>query len=649
MRTTLKRGYGRAVEADGNGRPVLPPAVPSPMTRYVSAGPSRRSGWRTAAAILGWFVIAVLVLAAGLGGGVYLWVHDSIAATAPHTLDVKKATKFLRVPLPGKPATALVIGYDHRAGEEKGSPSRSDTIMLLRADPQEKTVSMLSFPRDLLTTIYCPGHTPYQDRINAAYSVCGSTGTLETVRHLTGVDINYLITVNFIGFRQVVDSLGGVWMDIDRRYYNKNIGTVDTAFSNIDLQPGYQKLGGTQALEFVRFRHTDSDLFRVVRQQAFVKAAKIQLARFSYFKIPKLVSAITRNTEIAQAGGKGVSFNTLKSYGLLLQGLPSGHFFQPQIQGLQDTGFLNAELAGTPEQIQAAVNDFLNPDVAAPTNATNSALGRKPKKPKTIPASQIAIAPLNGNGVQGSATAAASALQKLGYKIVVPPNGNAPSYDYFRSKVYFDPAQGGVKRAAQQVANLFGSADVDKLPLSLDALANGAPYTVIVGQTFHGSLAPAPVDRTPKRQPPYVTVNPAETLSTLRAVKKRVPFRLENPAVLERTSTLDNGLGEVPLRVYQLKKGYRAVRLTYRCSCTDGTQYWGVEETQWADAPILQGANTAFTRKGRHFKLYYSGAKLHMVVLVENGTTYWVVNTLLDSLSNETMLAIAEGLHPVPR
>ena len=117
------------------------------------------------------------------------------------------------------------------------------------------------------------------DRINSAYSRCGSKGTLETVRKLTGVPINYLITVNFRGFRQIVDKLGGVWLDVDRRYYNKNDGRASTNFSNIDLQPGYQRLNGADALAFVRFRHTDADYHRLARQQAFVRAFKEQVAQ----------------------------------------------------------------------------------------------------------------------------------------------------------------------------------------------------------------------------------------------------------------------------------------------------------------------------------------------------------------------------------
>jgi hypothetical protein len=77
--------------------------------------------------------------------------------------------------------------------------------------------------------------------------------------------------------------------------------------------------------------------------------------------------------------------------------------------------------------------------------------------------------------------------------------------------------------------------------------------------------------------------------------------------------------------------------------------YWGIEETNMPGPPIL--GDRSFTRKlgGRTFQFYYSGSHLHMIVLRSAKTSYWVVNTLLDSLSNETMLAIAKGLKPLPR
>jgi len=83
-----------------------------------------------------------------------------------------KASKALDVPVADRAAIALVIGYDHRVGVESAGPSRSDTLMLIRADPQTKTISLLSFPRDLRVPIYCGATPSATDRINAAYAYC---------------------------------------------------------------------------------------------------------------------------------------------------------------------------------------------------------------------------------------------------------------------------------------------------------------------------------------------------------------------------------------------------------------------------------------------------------------------------------------------
>ena len=103
---------------------------------------------------------------------------------------------------------------------------------------------------------------------------------------------------------------------------------------------------------------------------------------------------------------------------------------------------------------------------------------------------------------------------------------------------------------------------------------------------------------------------------------------------------------ERPVRVYKVTGDRRAVRLTFR---TGQNEYWGIQQTNWEKAPVFEGRNTVRTIKGRQYELYFSGAKLHMVVLRDDERSYWVVNTLLDSLSNDTMIAIARGLKPLKR
>ncbi|HEU0335201.1 MAG TPA: LCP family protein [Gaiellaceae bacterium] len=644
MRTTLKRGIGRgaAANGNGNGHGTLPPGALSPVTLYRQPPPAKRSGRSLALKALGWLALVLLVCVGGVAGGVYLYVHESVAAVAPRSAEVKRAIKQLKTPLPGEPATALVIGYDRRAGEAKGTPSRSDTLMLMRADPDAETISLLPFPRDMLVEVHCPGRGTYVDRINAAYAECGPEGSLETVKALTGLPINYLVTVNFRGFRQIVDRLGGVWMDVDRRYFNDHGGP--TGYATINLQPGYQQLTGWKALDFVRFRHTDSDIHRNARQQLFVRALKEQIdSAFSVTTLPKLVNAITKNVEVGQGGGKDVSANTVLQYALLAYSLPAGHVFQNKIEGLE--GY--AELTTARENVDRAVQQFTHPDVESPQKATAVALGEKPKL-KAPPAKDTSVTVLNGNGVTGSATNASYLLGQRGYQTVLPEDANAPDaagdyYTYFRTQVYFDPRLAGAKLAAQKVANLFGSADVATVPRYIKPLANGAMLVAVVGQTFHGTLAAAPVDQTPKKQEAEVAPGTSAALDLLREKKDRVPFPLLVPTVIERSSWIDR---EKPIRLYWLDddREHKTVRLTYRLG---SNEYWGVQMTDWEDAPALSGANLVRNIGGRRFELHFNGPHLHMVVLRTDSATYWVVNTLLDRLSNETMLAIAKGLRPI--
>ena len=100
-----------------------------------------------------------------------------------------------------------------------------------------------------------------------------------------------------------------------------------------------------------------------------------------------------------------------------------------------------------------------------------------------------------------------------------------------------------------------------------------------------------------------------------------------------------------PVRVYKPTDGKKAVVLTF----SRGNVYWQIMETNWNDAPIIRRPTSKVTLQGRKFDLYTAGGNIHMVVLRQGPKSYWVVNTLRDELSNETMLAIARGLQPLAK
>jgi LCP family protein required for cell wall assembly len=656
MRTTLKRGVGRSASFNGDGPAVLPPGALSAVVRYTQPPPPRRSRWRLVGQAFFWLGALVVMVATATAAGTWLYGEDTVSLIQARHIEVKKAADRLDTPLPGKPAIALLLGYDHRKSDGANAPSRSDTVMLVRVDPEKEAISLLSFPRDLQVPIICPGHTYLPDRINAAYSLGGPKCTVETVKSLTGLPINYLVTVNFRGFTQVVDKLGGVWLDVDRRYFHENAGGYDQ-YAAINLQPGYQKVNGGQALSFVRYRHTDNDLIRNARQQLFLRAIKDRISHDLHADtIPKVVGALRRNIEVGVGGGEKLTLKTVISYALLAYQMPSGNVFRVKIDNVTGAGIPGNPLVAPAESIREAVDEFVNPDVDAPEKAAARALGQKARLKRGLPPREISVVALNGNNVPGAAANASAQLAEREYHTLLPPNGlvaNAPR-TFFRTQIYYNPGYKRAKQAAEQVANLFGSADVTALPTGrkpvsrqLRRLSHGAMLVAVVGTTYRGNLAPAPKDRTPVRKPPAVVKNPDASIGYMREARKYVPFRLYVPTVIERNSVIDStGYDAKPVRVYRISGKHKAVRLTFH---TYGNAYWGIEETNWEDAPVFDSSNTKRKIKGREYELYFSGSHLHMVVLRDGPRSYWVVNSLNDELSNETMLAIARGLKPMKR
>jgi LCP family protein required for cell wall assembly len=625
------------------------------MRRYRQPPPPPRSNTKVAAKIFGWILLALVVVATGLAGGLYLYTRETLNALGPHTHRAQQTSKDKNVhPVasPTEPATALIIGYDTRKGADAaaGQETRSDTLMLVRGDPTDKTLSLMSFPRDLTVPIYCNGsNVPVKnDRINSAWSTCSEQGTLDTVAHLTNIPINYVITVDFHGFKLIVNKLHGVYADVDHRYYiPPNSGT-----SAINLEPGYQKLDGGDALAFVRFRHTDSDVYRNARQQLFLDALKDRLASgFSLTSIPGLVGAVKHSVEIVKAGGGAPSLPEIQSYVGLGYNLPRGHLFRVTIPNLVDCGYLNAEVCAQQSDIDSAVQTFMHPDVTVSRRANDRVLGIKSKAATTagLKPAEISTLVLNGTTIAGLAGNTSYELARAGFHTVqLPPTSfaNAPRQDYYDSYVYYDTVQPRAKDAAQTLAQALGAnTQIARLPPEVAPLAQLAhnPLTVaVIGAGFGGKVTnPAEhVQAPPPKQPPRVeTFDARSTLANYH-----VPFTIYTPTVIGSSSQFTTN---EPVRSFKPMKHRRELVLTFVTGA--GNVYYQVIETNWLDAPILRNptGKSHDKKTGRKFSLFTTSGNIHMIVFRHGGASYWVVNTLRDELSNETMLAIARGLQPL--
>jgi LCP family protein required for cell wall assembly len=184
----------------------------------------------------------------------------------------------------GKPVHVLIIGTDERENE----PARSDTLILATLFPEEKQVKLLSIPRD--TRVNIPGRKGF-DKVAHAHAYGGPDLAVKTTEELLGLDIDYYVKTNFQGFRNIIDILGGVTLNVEKRMYYPA--------EDIDLHPGLQTLDGDDALAYVRFRSDGmGDIGRVERQQKFLSALTDHVKSFATItKIPDLIKEIGTNVK----------------------------------------------------------------------------------------------------------------------------------------------------------------------------------------------------------------------------------------------------------------------------------------------------------------------------------------------------------------
>jgi polyisoprenyl-teichoic acid--peptidoglycan teichoic acid transferase len=187
-------------------------------------------------------------------------------------------------PASGEPLNVLVLGVDRRPSEGEGASSRSDTIMLAQVSPGSGRVELLSVPRDLYVEVE-PG---VEDRINTAYAYGGVEQAKAVMEGLTGVPIDAHAIIDFQGFEDVIDAMGGVEVDV-----------ADEVPPKYEIQDGFQTLDGEQALFFARYRGTaGGDLDRIKRQQQLLAALRAKMLRWNTVTtLPSMLRIANENVD----------------------------------------------------------------------------------------------------------------------------------------------------------------------------------------------------------------------------------------------------------------------------------------------------------------------------------------------------------------
>jgi LCP family protein required for cell wall assembly len=246
----------------------------------VSAVPQPETAPRAAAGMLRRFLLGALAIVAlstaAVSTGLLLEFKDSVdifeRSSTPLAGGVEQALAGVE---PGRPQTIALLGSDRRYEDKvEGKPVRSDTIMLVRLDPDRGATAVMNVPRDLRVRI--PGEGTM--KINEAYARGGPRLTIRTLTQLLDIPIHHVVVAHFGGFRKAIDRLGCVYVDVDRRYYHSNAGLPPgQRYAEIDVPAGYQRLCGQDSLDFVRHRYTDNDFVRAARQQEYLRQAKDQI------------------------------------------------------------------------------------------------------------------------------------------------------------------------------------------------------------------------------------------------------------------------------------------------------------------------------------------------------------------------------------
>lgn len=332
-------------------------------------------GWGTAVRLVV-AVLALLVVVLAVRATVFSGDGPSSSVTVGASVDEPEAPlPGLDLPRPGEPRTVLIAGLDTRFADGPRAGSRSDTMLLVRLDPDAKATALLSLPRDL--RVKALGRRG-QQKLNSAWFRGGAERLRETIgTEVLGTpedpfQIDHVVSARFTQFAKIVNALGCLYVDIDRRY----LVAPNSGHAEIDQPSGYQRLCGMDALAYVRFRVGDSDFVREARQAHYLTEARTQIDPLQVIDgglVPRLARLVGLD------GGTRDDLAALATLAVYVVGRPTARV---ELGGVRDaTDGTGDVLVGT-AALARARERFLDPRLPSQKTPVEERVGRSPLIPE---------------------------------------------------------------------------------------------------------------------------------------------------------------------------------------------------------------------------------------------------------------------------
>lgn len=255
----------------------------------------------------------------------------------------------------------MIMGVDEREDDV----GRSDTLMVATLDPKKKKAALLSIPRDTRVKIRGYGF----DKINSAYAYGGYELTKDTVEDLIGVHMEHHILINIRSFKKIIDAIGGVDINVEKRMYYEDVWDDDGGLL-IDLQPGPQHMDGNTAITYVRYRDEEGDIGRIRRQQKFMQAVMDRITSPAIIpRIPSIIKEVISSVETDLSMKQLIEFATslkdAQKTGLQAEMLPGKPIYIDGVSyWLPDLAKLRTTVANT---LDCTLDKSLRDDLAEDT------------------------------------------------------------------------------------------------------------------------------------------------------------------------------------------------------------------------------------------------------------------------------------------